>query len=309
AKRGARLPALDWAASRFELGAERASLIEALSDYLLALRGLLEGGGRTNSALAARVATLACEPEEREAGRLCVERALLLERKLMSGGRFRPSAEASPLDVIAELEELLRRVLKGLATGGLEGDLRAEADEILLKQGLAAGMTEATGTGETAEWRLPDPVADDELDLSAVADGQGGGIEVRREADADTAETEPDIGAADEASWTPVQRQRPTRIVVDDVELPEIMAADNERPEAPRSGPFEPDPDPEADWFAAGDGSGEVEWPAFASPRRDRDRDEDRQHGSDRVRYLFPVPDQTDWDVGELRYERRKRSG
>ena len=44
-ERGARLPALAWAASRFELGAERASLIEALSDYLLALRGLLEGGG------------------------------------------------------------------------------------------------------------------------------------------------------------------------------------------------------------------------------------------------------------------------
>ena len=55
-ERGARLPALDWAASRFDLGAERSSLIEALSDYLLALRGLLEGGGPANLGLAARVA-------------------------------------------------------------------------------------------------------------------------------------------------------------------------------------------------------------------------------------------------------------
>ena len=34
-ERGARLPSLSWAISRFELGNERASLIEALSDYLL----------------------------------------------------------------------------------------------------------------------------------------------------------------------------------------------------------------------------------------------------------------------------------
>jgi hypothetical protein len=313
ARRGARLPALDWAASRFELGAERASLIEALSDYLLALRGLLEGGGPARTALSARVAALACEPDEREAGRLCVERALLLERKLMSGGRFRPSAEASPLDVIAELEELLRRLLKGLATGELEGDLREAADQILLAGGLAVGAAEKAEMGETAEWRLPDPVGDDDLDLSAVADAQVGEIEVHRTADSAAedrheSDTEEGIETASEGEpWTPVQRNGPTRIVLDDVELPEIMAADSERPEAPRSGPFEPDPDPEADWFAAGDGEGEVEWPAFASPRRDREgRAERDAEASDRVRYLFPVPDQTDWDVGELRYERKK---
>ena len=47
----------------------------------------------------------------------------------MSGARYRPMAGASPLDVIAELEELVRRLLKGLATGELGGDLRAAADE------------------------------------------------------------------------------------------------------------------------------------------------------------------------------------
>ena len=120
-ERGARLPALTWAVSRFDLGAERASLIEALSDYLLALRGLLEGGGSANLGLTARVAVLACEPHEREQGRISLERALAIERKLMSGARYRPSDGASPLGVIAQVEELLRRILKGLATGELEG--------------------------------------------------------------------------------------------------------------------------------------------------------------------------------------------
>jgi hypothetical protein len=327
AKRGARLPALDWAASRFELGSERASLIEALSDYLLALRGLLEGGGRTQTSLAARVATLACEPEERDAGRLCVERALLIERKLMSGGRFRPTADGSPLDVIAELEELLRRLLKGLATGDLSGDLRAMADEILLKDGLAVGEAHIHRDDETAEWRIPDPVGDtDAIDLSAITDGYVGEIEVRRTKD-DPDDFDP--GPDDEPTEAdpPAEYERTTvegtRIVLDDVELPEIMAPANEGPgdgehdrppdeeTAPPEGPFTPEPTAESDWFSAGDG--EVEWPAFASPRRDpqrdRDRAKEREGASDRVRYLFPVPDQTDWDVGELRYERRKKQG
>ena len=60
------MPSLDWAASRFELGADRGSMIEALSDYLLAMRGLLEGGGAARTTMSARVAALACAPHERE---------------------------------------------------------------------------------------------------------------------------------------------------------------------------------------------------------------------------------------------------
>jgi hypothetical protein len=94
-------------------------------------------------------------------------------------------------------------------------------------------------------------------------------------------------------------RQPTTRIVVDDVELPRLMGAEREIPASP-----EPDTGDRSDWFSAGDG--EPEWPAFARPRR-RDHD-GREPSKDRVRYLFPVPDATDWNVGELRYE-RKRSG
>jgi hypothetical protein len=294
AVRGSRMPSLDWAASRFELGAERASLIEALSDYLLALRGLLEGGGPARTSLSARVAALACRPEEREHGRICVERALAIERKLMSGGRYRPVSGASPLDVIAELEELVRRLLKGLATGELSGDLRAAADEVLLSEGLSATHVESPGMGETAEWRLPDPMSDDELDLSAIADGRLGDdeIEVHHENRTETNELgDLSVRGGEE------DRQPTTRIVVDNVELPDLMGAERENRASP-----EPDTGDRADWFSAG--GGEPEWPAFARPRRKHDAD--REPSKDRVRYLFPVPDATDWNVGELTYDRKK---
>lgn len=308
-ERGSRLPSLDWAASRFELGSERGSLIEALSDYLLALRGLLEGGGAARTTMSARVAALACEPHEREQGRVTVERALTIERKLMSGGRFRPAAGASPLDVIAELEELLRRLLKGLATGELGGDLRAAADEVLLSEGLSATHLETPGIGETAEWRLPDPQPDEALDLSAISDGNLGDEEItvhraevdERVRDSATRVDGPETNQMDDLSVRGVEedRQPTTRIVVDDVELPEIMSAEGDH-----RAPTRPDEGGRADWFSAGDG--EPEWPAFARPRR-KDHAQ-REPSKDRVRYLFPVPDATDWSVGELRYE-RKHSG
>jgi hypothetical protein len=95
-------------------------------------------------------------------------------------------------------------------------------------------------------------------------------------------------------------RQPTTRIVVDDVELPEIMSAEGDLP-----APTRPDDNGgRADWFSAGDG--EPEWPAFAKPRR---KDHvNREPSKDRVRYLFPVPDATDWSVGELRYERKRNA-
>ena len=301
-ERSARLPALSWAASRFELGAERASLIEALSDYLLALRGLLEGGGPANTVLSARVAALACAPAEREEGRLCVERALALERKLMSGARYRPTADASPLDVIAELEELLRRLLKGLATGELAGNLRAAADESLLSHGLGVAETIRPSRGETAEWRLPDLTSDQEsegLDISVIADANVGDIDVRRTTD----------DGDDEGEVLGEETTETTRIIVDHVELPEIMAADSDRPSMSKDDHPSTSEEDRTDWFSAGDG--EVDWPAFASPRRDRkpERERERPKHSDTVRHLFPVPDATDWDVGELRYERQRPPG
>jgi hypothetical protein len=309
AERTTRVPSLDWAASRFELGAERSSLIEALSDYLLALRGLLEGGGPARTSLSARVAALACEPFEREQGRVTVERALAIERKLMSGGRYKPVAGASPLDVIAEVEELLRRLLKGMAMGELGGDLRVAADEILLSEGLSAVHVDSPGIQETAEWRLPDPRPDETLDLGAISDANLGEaqIEVHRgeEHEPEAEPIEADASETNEIGDLSVRgggedRQPTTRIVVDQVELPDLMGTESDH----RASTPPPDFGGRADWFAATDG--EPEWPAFASPKRKQKHDTERQPSTDRVRYLFPVPDATDWEVGELRYDRKK---
>jgi hypothetical protein len=306
AERETRIPSLDWAASRFELGAERSSLIEALSDYLLAMRGLLEGGGPAQTSLSARVAALTCEPFEREQGRVTVERALAIERKLMSGGRYKPVAGASPLDVIAEVEELLRRLLKGMAMGELGGDLRVAADEILLSEGLSATHVDNGGVQETAEWRLPDPVPGDALDLSAISDANLGSseIEVHRTETEEHVETET-TSETNEIGDLSVRRggedrQPTTRIVVEEVELPDLMGPESDH----RASTPPPDFGDRADWFSGGDG--EPEWPAFASPRRKQKHDPDREPSRDRVRYLFPVPDATDWEVGELRYERER---
>ena len=53
---------LAWALRRFELGCERASAYEALSDHLLALRALLEPEGPASGLLAGRIAALCATP-------------------------------------------------------------------------------------------------------------------------------------------------------------------------------------------------------------------------------------------------------
>jgi hypothetical protein len=141
-----------------------------------------------------------------------------------------------------------------------------------------------------------------ELELGEVADGHVGEIEIRRA----KPKTVPEPESEKAVRRGEEDHQQTTRIIVDNVELPEIMGANGDHR-------GEPEPNGKADWFSAGDG--EVDWPAFASPRRKRDGDREggesnreRKRASDEVRYLFPVPDSTDWDVGELRYERRSKA-
>src|SRR5262249_4542377 len=170
---------------------------------------------------------------------------------------------------------------------------------------------DSPGIGETAEWRLPDPRPDETLDLSAISDGNlsEAEIEVHR------AEEETSIRHAEHEEPATASETNEigdlsvrgaggdphptTRVVVDEVELPDLMGPESDH----RASPPPPDFGDRADWFAAADG--EPEWPAFASPRRRQKQDPERQPSTDRVRYLFPVPDATDWEVGELRYERR----
>ena len=158
------------ALNRFEAGLERNVVIEALNDYLLALRFLLEGGGPADLGLPMRIAALCAEPERRTEVKVVVDRAIGLERELWSGEPA-PAAEASPAETAAALEDLARAILKDAGAGHLGSDLRVTADEILLADGLAVGDGAAEQRGGTTEWDLT-PVGEDadELELEAELD-------------------------------------------------------------------------------------------------------------------------------------------
>ena len=76
---------LAWALRRFELGCERESSYEALSDHLLALRALLEPEGPSSGLLAGRLAALCATPEHRAALTERIVAAVALERALIAG--------------------------------------------------------------------------------------------------------------------------------------------------------------------------------------------------------------------------------
>jgi len=122
---------LAWALARFEMGCERGRDAEALSDYLLALRALLDATSDAGEAsLALRVAALCAEEGQRRAVQRWVEAAIRLERFVM-GGRGGVPAE-SPRQLVAMVEGHVRALLRDVLCGYLDEDLKGVADEILL---------------------------------------------------------------------------------------------------------------------------------------------------------------------------------
>jgi hypothetical protein len=125
-----------WALARFEMGCERDHDSEALSDYLLALRGLLEATGDAGEAsLALRVAALCAEDGRRRAVQRRVEATLSLERFVMGGGGSLAEriGSESPRELVAEIERDLRALLRDVLCGYLDADLKGVADDILLE--------------------------------------------------------------------------------------------------------------------------------------------------------------------------------
>ena len=128
-----------WALARFEMGCARRLESEALSDYLLALRALLDAmsdAGRASMAL--RLAALCAEEGERRAVQRRIEMTLALERFVMGNGRAERAIEASigaesPRALVAELEANLRALLRDVVCGYLDPDLKSVADDLLLE--------------------------------------------------------------------------------------------------------------------------------------------------------------------------------
>jgi hypothetical protein len=129
ARRTPRAGELAWALRRFELGCERGSAVEALTDWLLTGRALLadvDGAGYEH--LAERLAAICAERETRHRLEQRVREAISLERAAMAGF-VRPTPEVELL--VSELGGCLRAVLRDVLCGHLDPGLRRLADGLL----------------------------------------------------------------------------------------------------------------------------------------------------------------------------------
>ncbi len=138
---------LAWALARFELGCERLAPFEALTDYLLALRALLEPEGPQSGRLAQRLAIICAKPEERAALAERTAHAISLERAVIAGlapaldesgaprfdeaGRRVRGAGSGADALVGELSEHLRALLRDTLCGHLGHDLVTVADGLL----------------------------------------------------------------------------------------------------------------------------------------------------------------------------------
>jgi hypothetical protein len=119
---------LAWALRRYELGCERESPYEALSDHLLALRVLLEPEGPSSGLLAGRLAALCAIPEQRLELTERIVAAVGLERAAITGSSLKRAGGPA---LAKEVADHLRALLRDVICGHLAPDLPALADELL----------------------------------------------------------------------------------------------------------------------------------------------------------------------------------
>lgn len=264
--------ALAWAVGRFEMGCERASALEGLSDHLLAMRAVLEGHGPVGASLPLRAAALIAEEMDQLEARQRVEDVLGLERAMMNG---RPVMGAIELATWAE--ESVRGLLRKAALGELGSDLSTTADETLIVSGLEAGDAEITVSVPSEPPAEPEYV--EELD-EIEAHGEP---EVFVEPQP-SAELQLPVDELPEEEYveqeTRIMEPVPAEDEIKITATPWLEEVSEERP---------------------GDS---LEWPAA-----DRDIQHRERIDTPRVRHLFPVPD-SDWDVEHLEFEySRNRAG
>jgi hypothetical protein len=148
---------LAWALERFELGCERPREYEALSDYLLALRVLLEPEGTSSGLLAGRLAALCATPEKRSELADRIMKAVILERTVIAGTAVE---HAGGQALVRDLADHLRALLRDVICGHLDADLVGLADELLLSDEEPSALPGQTGQ--------EDPWETDQLNLAGL---------------------------------------------------------------------------------------------------------------------------------------------
>ncbi len=328
---------LSWAVARFEMGCDRSIALEGLSDHLLAMRALFEGSGPVGANLPMRVAALLAEPPERPEAYEKLQAAFELERVIMAGGQVDLGTATG---IAAWTEDATRSIVRGAALGEHGTDVAASADETLVATGLQAGEGDAKQMGADDEW---DPPTDDEseeqiritkseADLDRTAAEQSGD---HRDTPGSEAEDVARIDDAEEVARIDSEDDRAYEDGVyfesdDDSEQPEADQGGNHRDTPGREpedvsrideqleGEEQPEEETVAtstahDWLSevSDEESGEtMEWPAPVSDGPDgipewRQGDGDEEPLEEpRVRHLFPVPEESDWEVRELDYDR-----
>ena len=275
------------AISRFEAGLERPSLLDALSDYLLALRLVLEGGGAAGVGLAMRAAALRAEGPARDGVKATIERATAMEEAMIRGEVAATGGTGSPLELVAQIESVVRGILRDAVGGKLGADLRAAADETLLADGLAAGEGAAAMRGTTAEWGRVAPPEQTEVEMDATSTLE----ELDQPDGADEDATE----LVEPPEFVTGQGRSGRFVAEEDEEMPNQLAQQRTQEAAD-------------DWLGELGSSDTLDWPERPAALKMLDkRPAERQAARDRVEHLFPRPEPTEWSVSELDYRQRRQ--
>jgi len=262
--------ALTWAVGRFEMGCERPTALEGLSDHLLAMRAVLEGHGPVGASLPLRAAALIEDDSmDRLQARERIEDVLELERAMMNGLLAERAVELATW-----MEEGTRKLLREAALGELGNDLSTTADETLIVNGLEAGDAEIMVSVQSElPVEEPEVFSEPEPELRVIA------------------EPEPS-----EELQLPVDELPEEEYVEQETRIMEPIPAEEE---------IKITATPWLEEVSESRPGDSLEWPAAS----DRDIQHRERIDTPRVRHLFPVPD-SDWDIEHLEFEySRNRAG
>jgi hypothetical protein len=267
--------ALTWAVGRFEMGCERESALDGLSDHLLALRAVLEGHGPVGASLPMRAAALISgDSLDRIEAREKVEDTLELERALMNGRSLEKGVQLA-----GWAEEGVRRLLLQAALGELGNDLSATADETLIVTGLEGGDAEIA-------------IAAEEEEVEAAAESVAPVEAIRP------------VRPVEPPAEIRVEQLPPAVVPPEPIEIESTEETDMEQ----ETRIMEPIPAEDeikitaTPWLeeVSDDRRGDsLEWPAAI----ERDIEHRERIDTPRVRHLFPVPEDADWEVSHLEFE------